>query len=649
MENMKAILRYKVYENSFTSSFEISGKGTKTSSDCGNFCLSLGHKKTGKNETFKPHLEWIGEQRPKAGTEILNLEIELPPHMLGEPKIFQQGYQSWSLSTVHSLADADESPRLDFLRYSQENFYTNHSGVGGDWQSEGMILLISSTKDSHYFAGAIGPGEQGVKFRVLSPQRKEELENSKKKSWIPDSGISLIYDFYRYEDFRGNKLSLTPIAITRFTTAPEAFLKKYFGELGKTHKVKLSATPVPTGWCSWYQYYTKISEKIILKNLALVKEKKLPIQFFQIDDGYQKEIGDWLTTNDRFPGGMRLLAEEIRREKLTPGIWLAPFLVRKKSEFYQKYPEAILKDRDGKPVPALWNPHWGMDYTYCIDVTHPTSRDFLENVLKTIVKDNGYPYLKLDFLYAALLPGWTYDRSISPHKRYTDTIRFIRKVVGKDAFLLGCGAPIYPSIGLFDAMRIGCDVAPFWEREKTRILAKDKHALSTERALINDITRSSMHRNLWYNDPDCLLVRESKNHMTLPQTQLMASVMAVSGGMILVSDDLSLIGEERLALLKKILELGVKCRSKTPVPIGIASGSFPSALYNPAGFLGIWNPSEEENTIEIRVPFVSKLKQFPDYWTGKVPESLEYSSKNGILKLKLPAFGSVVLQTAKVV
>lgn len=368
-----------------------------------------------------------------------------------------------------------------------------------------------------------------------------------------------------------------------------------------------------------------------MKNLALVREKKLPIQFFQIDDGYQKEIGDWLTTNDQFPGGMRLLAEEIRREKLTPGIWLAPFLVRKKSEFYQKYPEAILKDRDGKPVPALWNPHWGMDYTYCIDVTHPTSRDFLENILKTIVKNNGYPYLKLDFLYAALLPGWTYDRSISPHKRYTDTIRFIRKVVGKDVFLLGCGAPIYPSIGLFDAMRIGCDVAPFWEREKTRILAKDKHALSTERALINDITRSSMHRNLWYNDPDCLLVRESKNHMTPAQTQLMASVMAVSGGMILVSDDLSLIGEERLALLRKTLELGVKCRNKTPVPIGLASGSFPSALYNPAGFLGIWNPSEEENTIEIQVPFISKLKQFPDYWTGKVPESLEYFSKSGVL------------------
>ncbi|WP_061226229.1 glycoside hydrolase family 36 protein [Leptospira interrogans] len=646
---MRAILNYKVYENSFTSTFEISGKETKTYSDCRNFSLSLGHKKIGKNETFKPHLEWIGEQRPKAGTELLTLEIELPSHQLNEPKIFQHGYQSWSLSGVYPLSEIDESPKLDFLRYCQENFYTNHSGINGDWHSEGMVLLISSSKEPNYFAGAIGPGEQGVKFRVISPSRKEELENSKKKPWISNSGISLIYDFYRYEDFRGNKISLTPIGISRFTIEPESYLKKYFSELGKAHKVKLSTTPVPTGWCSWYQYYTKISEKIILKNLSLIKEKKLPIQFFQIDDGYQKEIGDWLTTNDKFPGGMRLLAEEIRREKLTPGIWLAPFLVRKKSEFFQKYPEAVLKDRDGKPTPALWNPLWGMDHTYCIDVTHPTSRDFLENIFKTIVKEFGYSYLKLDFLYAALLSGWTYDRGVSPHKRYTDVIKFIRKIVGKEVFLLGCGAPIYPSIGLFDAMRISCDVAPFWGREKVRILSKDKHALCTERALINDINRSSMHRNLWINDPDCLLVRESKNKMTTAQTQLMASIMAISGGMLFISDDLSLIGEERLTFLKRILELGAKCKNKTPIPVGISSGLFPPALYNPAGFLGIWNPSEVESTIEIKTTFVSKLKQFTDYWTGQVPESLEYSVKTGILKLKLPAFGSVVLQTAKVV
>lgn len=646
---MRAVLNYKIYEDSFTSFFSLSEKETKTPSDCGNFSLSLGKKKTGKNETYKPILEWIGEQRPKAGTELLTLEIELPPHSLNDPKIFQHGYQSWSLSATHSLNEIDQSPGLDFLQYSEENIYTRHSGENGDWHSEGMTLLISTDSSPHYFAGAIGAGEQGLKFRILSEERKEQLSASKKKSEYPESGVSLIYDFYRYEDFRGNKLSLTPIIVSRFATSPESYLKKYWGELGKAHKVKLSTTPVPTGWCSWYHYYTKISEKIILKNLAEVKTKKLPIQFFQIDDGYQKEIGDWLVTNDRFPGGMRLLAEEIRREKLLPGLWLAPFLVRKKSEFFQKYPEAVLKDRDGKPVPALWNPLWGMDYTYCLDVTHPTSRDFLENVFKTLVKEYGYPYLKLDFLYAGLLPGWTYDRSVSPHKRYADTIRFIRKVVGKDVFLLGCGAPVYPSIGLFDAMRISCDVAPFWGREKKRMLIHDKHALCTERALINDVTRASMHRNLWYNDPDCLLVRENKNAMNPAQTKLMASVMAVSGGMILVSDDLSLISDERLELLKKTLELAGKCKNKTPLPVGIGAGLFPNALYNPAGFLGIWNPTEEETEIRLQTPFVTKAKQFPDYWTGTVPESLDYSPKTGSLRIRLPAYGSVILQTGKVV
>ncbi|EMO74024.1 hypothetical protein LEP1GSC127_3000 [Leptospira kirschneri str. 200801925] len=51
---MRAILNYKVYENSFTSTFEISGKETKTYSDCRNFSLSLGHKKQERMKLSNP-------------------------------------------------------------------------------------------------------------------------------------------------------------------------------------------------------------------------------------------------------------------------------------------------------------------------------------------------------------------------------------------------------------------------------------------------------------------------------------------------------------------------------------------------------------------------------------------------------------------
>jgi hypothetical protein len=41
----------------------------------------------------------------------------------------------------------------------------------------------------------------------------------------------------------------------------------------------------------------------------------------------------------------------------------------------------------------------------------------------------------------------------------------IRDAAGSDAYLLGCGAPIIPSVGHVDAMRVSNDIAPHWEHE----------------------------------------------------------------------------------------------------------------------------------------------------------------------------------------
>ena len=38
----------------------------------------------------------------------------------------------------------------------------------------------------------------------------------------------------------------------------------------------------------------------------------------------------------------------------------------------------------------------------------------------------------------------------------------VRRGAGDDTFLLGCGAPLGPTIGVVDGMRIGPDVAPWW-------------------------------------------------------------------------------------------------------------------------------------------------------------------------------------------
>lgn len=121
----------------------------------------------------------------------------------------------------------------------------------------------------------------------------------------------------------------------------------------------------------------------------------------------------------------------------------------------------------------------------------------------------------------------------------------------------------------------------------------------------------------------------------------MASVMAVSGGMLLVSDDLTKLETDRLDLLKKAFQLNRECQAYTPIPIGIFEEEFPPALYNPAGYLGIWNPREEEHTIRFAIPQGLKTKApFLDFWTGTM---VDLRVVDGHFETTLPAFGSVVV------
>ncbi|TGM69910.1 alpha-galactosidase [Leptospira levettii] len=624
-------IQYRVH-NSVTISNFLPVKAGVFQSECKKFELLLATTIDSKLGTvLSPKLIWRESTRPEVGFSVDHLELELTDLPEGNGfKMFQHGYQSWSISRKVESSETDRPPLLSFLHYSQENVYSKNESKVGKFISEYLTLLYNQENQNGVLYAPLEAGEFGTKFEVVFGNEGNV------------TSVRVIYDIHCLPDLRPNaKLNISKIKVLFFKGSPETKLLKYFEELGKKEGPTNLPKKVPTGWCSWYYYYTNIDQKTILDNLTKVRELNLPFEFFQIDDGYQKEIGDWLIPNEKFPGGMRILADEIKRVGLKPGIWLAPFLVRKKSEFFRKYPEAILKDQNGKPVPALYNPLWGRGYTYALDITHPTALAYIEKVFTTIVKEWGYPYLKLDFLYAGLLPGDVYNKTLSPQARYQNALELIRKIVGKNTFLLGCGAPMLPSIGFFDGMRISCDVAPFWNPERIRIFLKDRNALCTKKALINDITRSSMHRHLWLNDPDCLLVRKKKNKMNEAQTKLMASVMAVSGGMLLVSDDLTKLETDRLDLLKKAFQLNRECQAYTPIPIGIFENEFPLALYNPGGYLGIWNPTEEEKTVRITLPPGVKTKApFLDFWTGT---RVDLQPVDGGFETTLPAFGSVVV------
>jgi 2,3-diketo-5-methylthio-1-phosphopentane phosphatase len=107
-----------------------------------------------------------------------------------------------------------------------------------------------------------------------------------------------------------------------------------------------------------------------------------------------------------------------------------------------------------------------------------------------------------------------------------------------------------PAVGLVDGMRIGPDVAPFWEAEGT-IPGLEPVAPSTRSAIRSIVHRAWMHRRLWLNDPDCLMARREDTKLTAAEARCLADVIAATGGMVLFSDDVPKLGSDSRALIRE--------------------------------------------------------------------------------------------------
>ena len=86
-------------------------------------------------------------------------------------------------------------------------------------------------------------------------------------------------------------------------------------------------------------------------------------------------------------------------------------------------------------------------------MTHPGVQKWLKNVFVEL-KSYIFDYFKLDYLIVGIRDGIRYENNISRVEAYRIGMQIIRDAVGKDSFILACGAPPAPSLGFVDAMRV---------------------------------------------------------------------------------------------------------------------------------------------------------------------------------------------------
>ena len=456
---------------------------------------------------------------PTTPVDVTSISVTLlGVDVLGADAIYLNGYNSWTDSVErHPLA------RIRGLR-----------GVPTPLVNR---WVLDNSGDYRFVPQSGMPGSQhGVGYGYL----RYGIDTLMVGSLNEDSGYTVVR-----ESARGNALKLEKEPPARtvqsgetveliFFAVTEGTVNSAFSCYASLMGVEARPAPALVGYSSWYRHYGDISQDKLLADLEgtaqLFAGRDLhPCKaVFQVDDGYTL-VGDWTTPDpERFPDGMASIATKIREKGLVPGIWLAPFLVEKKSAVAAAHPEWLLRDETGELVAAggNWSGAWALD------TRNPEVREHIRNFMSTVTREWGYRLLKLDFLFGAcLVPHDGMNRG----QLMADALDLLRASVPEDTWFDLCGVPLMSAFGRTEYCRIGCDVSLDWDGGPMYMRLLHRERVSSKRSMGNTLGRAHLDGVVFRNDPDVFFLRDDVDLTESEKRQLLMADVTL-GGMLLTSD-----------------------------------------------------------------------------------------------------------------
>lgn len=363
-------------------------------------------------------------------------------------------------------------------------------------------------------------------------------------------------------------------------------------------------SPLPTGWCSWYYYGPNISEQIIRENTQYAKDYALPIKYIQIDDGWQKCYGDWVE-NDRFAGGMKALADDIRAAGFTPGIWVAPWLFAADSDTFKQHPDWFIKNKNGDFHPNR-----------LIDFSVQGARDWLYDLAHKLSVEWGYRYIKIDLVSWRLAVKDYKKKGFNAVKNFREGLKIMRSAVTDDTVFLTCTSPLGASAGLAEGARISWDIFERWES------LKDVAKLVFRRYYIKEYINT---------DPDCLMVRKEHQHddeafrvcvRNDVEIKTFINFMSAASGALMLSDKFALLDEADIEKIRTLFPI-----NPTPaVPLDLYEREIPAVLsYGKRSGMDMYALFNWANTEDILSVSFEKGKYVRGYYGGDYGRMKEFS------------------------
>lgn len=440
------------------------------------------------------------------------------------------GYQSWDYAGVRPATEAG---------------HTWWGGVVADRETGAGLAVLAATAKRLCTSIRTEPSGGGVRILALAGGAPDLVPHPPSWGFVASEATPLDLDRLVTD---GGAVTAEPILVKAGTDAMTC-MEELAARVGATAGARAWTGPPILGWESWYHYGFSVSPGAVTVNARLLRER-FPDRFgvVQIDDGWQRSYGDWRPA-EGWPDDLGQLVAEIEATGATAGLWLAPFMVAPgEPGVGAERPDLLIGH--GGSAHALRDPLMGR---HGLDASHPDAVAWLR-ALGAQVRAWGFRMVKLDFLYIGAQEGRRHDSAVTGTEALRRGLQAFVDGVGDDVYVLGCGMPYLPAVGLCHGNRVGGDLAVprVWPFPETVPFDPDQGWLGIPPTARNVAARWWSHGRLFHNDPDVVMAcgPDDGPPYSSDEANVLAALAAACGGPFFLADDLGALSPAKRRVLE---------------------------------------------------------------------------------------------------
>jgi hypothetical protein len=319
------------------------------------------------------------------------------------------------------------------------------------WESATYEVGRAESHESHYYAALYSDKDRMGAAWMICYKPPQLWTSMIKKDGANVSG---------YVNFRGRDFPVAPGESIEFDSvllSAEFNAMDGWQAIGKMYSptVASSKPKSNSGFNTWDFYRGEISTKelkpVLTSLNAFNTVYPAKLKNFILDDGWFAQRGSWEFDLKKFPEGEEGWAKIVNDAGMEPGVWISPFWSNK--DMVDKFHMTVQEEVPNHVI------------RYRVDPSDPNVRRYVVERFREL-RRSRYKYFKIDFLALAYTDKPYKYSKFHPERVIREFLVEIRKAIGDDAFLLGCGSVIAPCAMVCDGSRIMADITENWNVAK---------------------------------------------------------------------------------------------------------------------------------------------------------------------------------------